>query len=531
MDIKSVQPVDVHSTLKSGQEIAFLDVREHGVHAQGHPLFAVPVPASRFELNIERLVPRKSVPVVLMGQDDKDPIALRAAEKMVALGYHDVAILEGGATGWHTAGFELFSGVNVPSKAFGEVVEETCGTPHISADDLSRRLQAAEDIIILDSRPFAEYNRMAIPGGIDMPGAELAHRVYETVPDESTTIVVNCAGRTRSIIGAQSLINAGVKNPVVALENGTMGWYLAGFKPENGADRIAPAPNKISHQKSLKAAQKLTRDLGIEVITPDKLRDFQSLPDRTVFLLDVRTAEEYETGHLEGAQHAPGGQLVQATDEYVGIKGAILVLYDDYHTRSHMTASWLKQMGWQDVYVLDEAGDLPQVAGPATLVSVPEFEQLSAMELQAVLFSGQPIAVIDLSPSLSYRRGHIPEACWAIRSRLENAVRFLPPVGMIILTADDVRVAHLAAPELLTAHPHLIVRVLEGGHDAWTAAGFEMEAGDGQMLSELDDQWYKPYDNKDRIRERMQEYLDWETALIPQINRDGTTKFQVYKPE
>ena len=61
-----------------------------------------------------------------------------------------------------------------------------------------------------------------------MPGAELVLRARELAPDPATRIIVNCAGRTRSIIGTQSLINAGIENPVSALRNGTIGWTLAG---------------------------------------------------------------------------------------------------------------------------------------------------------------------------------------------------------------------------------------------------------------------------------------------------------------
>ena len=120
-------------------------------------------------------------------------------------------------------GFMLFEGVYVPSKAFGEFVEATWCTPHLSADELVRLRAEGRDVVVLDSRPMSEYRQMSIPGGIDVPGAELVHRVRDLAPDPDTLVVVNCAGRTRSIIGAQSLINAGIPNRVAALANGTMG--------------------------------------------------------------------------------------------------------------------------------------------------------------------------------------------------------------------------------------------------------------------------------------------------------------------
>src|SRR5208337_3024624 len=77
---------------------------------------------------------------------------------------------------------------------------------------------------------------------------------------------------------------------------------------------------------------------------------------RTLYALDVRDPAEYEAGHLPGAISAPGGQLVQATDQYVGAFGARIVLIDDLEVRAAMTGSWLRQMGYADVFVLAEPG-------------------------------------------------------------------------------------------------------------------------------------------------------------------------------
>ncbi len=77
---------------------------------------------------------------------------------------------------------------------------------------------------------------------------------------------------------------------------------------------------------------------------------------RTLYRFDVRSPEEYAAGHSAGFISAPGGQLVQANDEWIGVRGARLVLFDDDGVRARMTASWLVQMGW-DALVL-EAGEL-----------------------------------------------------------------------------------------------------------------------------------------------------------------------------
>jgi rhodanese-related sulfurtransferase len=222
-------------------ELALLDVREHGQYGENHLFFAVPLPYSTLELEIGRLVPRKSARVVVYGDDASAGAVSASARILSGLGYTDVHVLEGGIEAWVQAGYSTFAGVNLPSKTFGELAEHAYGTPSISADELYKKLNDEnENIVVLDGRPVNEYHKMNIPGAICCPNGELALRVGELVPDPKTTIVINCAGRTRSIIGAQTLINLDVPNKVYALENGTQGWYLADYPLEHKSSRVYP---------------------------------------------------------------------------------------------------------------------------------------------------------------------------------------------------------------------------------------------------------------------------------------------------
>ncbi|MEX0582928.1 MAG: rhodanese-like domain-containing protein [Sneathiella sp.] len=529
MSYRTISPVALHRIMKDDEgEYALIDVREQGVHSEGHPFFAVPLPLSHLELKTPRLLPRKSAPVYILDQGPELPLGERAASKLSELGYTNITLVDGGVVGWHDAGLELFTGVNVPSKAFGEFVEEACGTPHVTSRDLAARREAGEKIAILDSRPFPEFHRMSIPGGIDMPGAELVHRVYETVPDENTPIVVNCAGRTRSIIGAQSLINAGVKNPVSALKDGTMGWYLAGLELAHREDTVAPPPGPGALARSQQAAKDVAMRFGVKQIGTAELQALQAeASNRSLYILDVRSEEEYFAGHLPASCHAPGGQLVQATDEYVAVRNSRLVLVDDDAVRGIMTASWLIQMNWPEVYVLTlPASEMTEKATP--VVEIRRAQTVSPYELDAVLSSGEPVAVIDLATSLDYRSGHVPGAYWVIRARLAEDHIFIPAVGLIILTSSDGELAHLAAPEIARLRPETIIRVLEGGTGAWAAASLVMESGDTRLLSKTDDVWYKPYDTNDKeaVRRRMEDYLTWEVGLVQQVARDGLARFR-----
>jgi rhodanese-related sulfurtransferase len=514
--------------LHDGGELALVDVREQGVYFHGHLLFASCIPLSRIELLVADLIPRRGTRIVLCDGGDED-LAARAATTLTTFGYDDVSIFDGGTPAWREAGFELFSGVNVVSKAFGEYVEHRYHTPRLSAQDLAAMQAAGEDLIVLDSRPFEEFHNMSIPGGIDCPGAELAYRAFGLVHDPRTLVVVNCAGRTRSIIGAQSLINAGLPNRVVALKDGTMGWELAGLEVARGRTERAPAPTAAALAQAQAAAAKVAARFGVRSIDRAQLAVWQAEREqRTLYVLDVRTAEEYAAGHLPGSRHAPGGQLVQATDEYVATRNARIVLVDDCGVRASMTASWLKQMGWDEVYVLTCAVADELEGGPpqATLLNFVESPTISSSELKEKLDADSAMAVLDFATSLQYRKQHIPGAYWAVRSRLHQALSRLASGVELVVTSPDAVLAHYAARDIADLRERAHLRVLKGGTSAWIARGLPIESGTQRLTCEANDVWYKPYEQRERGQQAMQEYLTWEVNLVRQIERDGDARFR-----
>jgi rhodanese-related sulfurtransferase/predicted metal-dependent enzyme (double-stranded beta helix superfamily) len=531
----------VKAMLKSGEVFAFFDVREEGEFStQGHPLFATPLPLSRLEPRALALLPDPHTRIVLMdsGEEGHDPQwggrANRAAAKLSALGYTDLAVMKGGLLGWREAGCEVFTGVNVPSKAFGEVVEHENDTPRIDAADLQKLVDAKTDLVILDSRPMPEFNNMSIPGGIDCPGAELVYRVKDLVPDPETLVVVNCAGRTRSIIGAQSLINAGLPNKVIALKNGTMGWHLAGLKVARGETRSFGPQGPEAAKFAQAAAANITTRMKVKKIDRAGLAQLEA-KGGPLYRLDVRDPAEYAQGHLKGFRHAAGGQLVQATDQYVGARHATIVLHDNDGVRATMTAHWLMQMDWNDVHVLDYkpvSGELTTEAEPRfpSGFVLPTSATVAPAELQKSL---EHALVIDLDTSLRYRDGHVPGAWFAVRANLAKTIPEMlakqKAVTRIVLVSPDGEIAALAAAEAEAAAGGLPVAILAGGMKAWRDAKLAVEAGHTRMADPPTDVWYRPYDFKENIEAAMQQYLDWEVDLVPQVARDGDAKFSVLK--
>ena len=551
LPVPLLSPAEVRALLLARREIALIDVREEDPFAQQHPLFAVHMSPSRIELDAPWRLPRRDVPIAVY--DDGEGLAEPAARTLMALGYRQVHLLADGLQGWRDHGGqssgqgagpgELFRDVNVPSKAFGELVEHERHTPSLPAEAVKALLDSGADVVLLDARPFAEYQTMSIPGGTSVPGAELVLRVRELAPDPTTQVIVNCAGRTRSLIGAQSLINAGIPNPVAALRNGTIGWLLAGLALEHGAQRRFPPASEANRRAAQGAAQALADRAGALRLSPADLAAWAADAGRTLYRWDVRTPEEYTAGHLPGFGSAPGGQLVQETDVFAAVRGARIVLADGGAAhdgvRAAMTAHWLAQLGWQVGWLTDidnaqltETGPWqpPQTwthALPNTPPDTPPSAVVLISPTEAAVQLQQPgTLLLNLATSAYHVQGHIPGARWLLRSQLGRALQQQPVAERFLLTCGSSAVARFAAADLarLTKLP---VAVINGGTTAWAAEGRPLAVGEAGLLSPRIDRYRRPYEGTDAPRAAMQAYLDWEYGLVAQLARDGTHGFQV----
>jgi rhodanese-related sulfurtransferase len=519
----------VRSILHEGAEIALIDIRPEPVFAAGHPLWAASLPLGRLELEAWERLPRCQVTVVLI--DGGDGAAEVAAFRLARMGYEDVRVLEGGVDGWADGGGELFLDVNVPSKAFAELVESVCATPSLAPQEVAELLKGGEDVAVVDVRRFDEYRTMSIPGAVSAPGGELVHRISAVAPDPTTLVVVNCAGRTRSIIGTQSLRNARIPNRIAALRNGTIGWSLAGLTLDHGRTARAGMPSASDQAHRTEAARAVALGAGARFVGPGDLA-MLGTSYRTVYRFDVRDPAEFEAGHPEGFVPAPGGQLVQETDHAAPVRGARIVLAGDGTARAPMTASWLAQMGWE-VVVVDDLVEWSRRTGtlrtgphhparpepPAVpTVTVSEFHRL------------QRPSVIDVAPSGSYAAGHIPGARWSMREGMAELLESIAPRDPIVVTSPDGAAAAYAVADVLesgsTTHR---LQGLLGGTDSWRRAGLDLEVGTEHLPDPAPDSYRRPYEGTSVDPTIMQAYLDWEYGLVAQLGRDGTHHFTVWQ--
>jgi rhodanese-related sulfurtransferase len=572
-DFRYIDAHELKTWIHDDAELALLDVREHGQYGENHLFFAVPLPYSVLELDLPRLVPNKRTRIALYGDAASGAAVLASARVLARLGYVDVHILRGGIEAWRQAGYATFAGVNLPSKTFGELAEHVYHTPHISAEELHGLLQdKSQNVVVLDGRPVSEYRKMNIPGAICCPNGELALRVGELVPDPKTTIVINCAGRTRSIIGAQTLINLGIPNKVIALENGTQGWCLADHTLEHHSDRLYPQQIDASALPALRErSARLAQKHALPTVSGAEVDAWLREGRHSVFVCDVRTEEEYlrerlpgnteagapaashprsrvpaagrsATGHPDAShpaagslgaaprlpafvQHAPGGQLIQATDQYIGVRKARIVLYDADGIRAPVVASWLKQLGW-NVYLLADLGPLAERPdAPAYRPTLKHTLPLAPEAVPAFLSSHPHAVVLDARPSQEFRQLRLAASSWVVRPTLPGKVTDAgKPV--LLLGADKGRLELLALDLEQAGCTHVHLAVMNAA--ALKASGLPLAHG-AQALPDAAciDFLFFVHDRHDGNKEAARKYLEWETNLVPQLDEQERSTFSI----
>ncbi len=500
---------------------ALFDVREQGEYNAGQIFSATSLPRRQIEFRLADFVPDPRIPVIVY--DEGGERAGLAASTMTRLGYEKVCVLDGGLPAWRASGYATVSGVNVPSKAFGEKLYEERKVPDITVEKLKNLIEQKENLMILDVRTPEEYGRFCIPGGLNVPGGDVILWAEGLKRQTDTTVIVNCAGRTRSIVATAGLRRLGVTN-VHALRNGTMGWVLAGLELETRPSRPKPAPPLESKERAKELAAQVAREEKIQFIS---VKDFPTRrADRgsgVLYAIDVRSEEEFKAGHIPGSLGVPGGQAVQRADDFIAVRNAAIVFISGQGTRAVMAAYWYRQMGFRDVSVLDGGIEAWVGSGQSIEAGLParepdRFEEakksvtfVDASELRRRLQVSRPV-LLDVGTSLEFEQAHLPGARWLSRGWLEPKIPSIYPdrARPIVMSCADGRNSVLAS-RTLEEMGYTAVSVLEGGVRAWVAAGFSTEHGLEGCLMPPDDVVLSPSIRGDK--EAMRRYLEWEVEL------------------
>ncbi|OZI37133.1 hypothetical protein CAL29_01500 [Bordetella genomosp. 10] len=522
----SIAAAELQRLLTESSEIALLDIREPGIFGEGHLLLSSNLPYSRLESEITRRVPRRGTRIVLVGEQEN---AAAASRRLAQLGYNNVSLLQGGTDGWVKAGFPLFPSIHVPSKAFAEFVEHTFHTPAVSARDLEAWRAGPKPPVILDGRTAEEFARYHVPGARHCANADLVLRFADFVQDPTVPVVVSCAGRTRGIMGAQSLISAGVPNPVYSLAGGTQGWKLAGLAVVNGAGEPAPAFSAAGIATGRQRARALADKAGIERINLALLEDWKRDPQRTTYVIDVRSPAEFSKARLPGTINVPGGQLVQTLDRWAVVRGARIVLVDDLAARADVTAYWLQQLGWL-VVVLDDP-ELPEALRKDARADLPE-PLASAPETLAPADAAPLLAanalVLDVRTSADYAQYRVRGAVWTNRSRLKAITPALDTASTVLIFGTNDDANRLAAIDLRESHPSLSIHSVAGGLAEWREAGLAVDDRKIDIPPALRiDHLFWLHQRHTGSEEHSRAYLAWEESLVGALGQPAAAGFRM----
>lgn len=347
--------------LGDGKELAVIDIRPAEEVGYASPLFATNLPAGRLDAEIDRYIPRRVVRTVLV--DEGKGAAELAVERLAANGWSDIHYLEGGIPEWVSAGSEDLPTFDVPGVPFVTAVREEKGTPVVTAGELKAWRDQGEDVIVLDSRTLPEYAKEHVPGAVGVPGAELLLRFKDIVPSPSTKVLVSCAGLPRAILGAQTLIDAGVPNFVAYLDDGTKGWTKAGFELETGETATYAATSAVALRFASQYVAELSKSDHFPHIDLSTAKAWARDRDRTTYLLDVRTPEEFAAGHLPHTISSEGGQLLGVAYRTIAVRGARVVLVDDLlGVRARTVAHWLQRRGYEIAILLHDFANASKAA-------------------------------------------------------------------------------------------------------------------------------------------------------------------------
>ena len=520
---KIVSPKVLKSWLSDNQEIAFIDVREIGQHTKGHPLFSISIPYSSLELDIENLIPNKNTRVILI--DNNDGICILAYKKASKLGYINIFILEGGIQEWTKNGYELFDGINVPSKSFGELIEKHFHTPSITAQELFQKQKNNENYVVIDGRPLEEYIKMSIPNSICCPNAELAYRVSSYVMDNKTEIIINCAGRTRSIIGAQTLIDFGIKNNVKALENGTQGWFLSNLDLEyNKNNFLDISPNEIEFKNLQNQIFKSIKKNNIDLIDIPKAQELILDEKRSTFIFNVTNSKMNK--YLDPLiRHVPGGQLVQATDKYIGVWRSTLILVDDGDcVRAGTTAIWLKKMGFNVFILKDSLSQTSKLKfNTEVFFKSGKLNILETADLKNQLNT----TFYDIRSSKDFIKQRIKNSIWLNRSNFHK--ENIKENDQILLITDNYDKAGLIAQDIKDLNLGCSIKVFKWNeHELKNLPNFfDQEL---KILSDNDciDFNFHTYQRHEGNKSHAEQYLKWEIDLIDRMDTQELKFFRIF---
>jgi len=511
-------PADVRDLFLGATPFAIVDPLEEGLFAETpHLLRAVNIPYGTLEGEIERRIPDRRTLIVI--PHDHDGLGEDAARRIRQLGYGHIEVVRASPQDWADAGVPLYTGFNVYSKAFGEYLEHSAQTPTLDVRDFDAAA-AQRKLDLYDVRPMGEYTYETVPGARNLVGVDVGPYCLQA-HDPQDELIVHCGGRTRSIIAAETLRLLGFQN-AKSLKNGTMGWSLAGRALKFGekAEPIVPDAGAAGA-----LIPKIIDRLGIDFAGLEALARVLAgavLP----YCFDLSPSVRVLPGFIPAA----GGQLIQATDSYVAVPNAPVLLHDTDDVRALVTAYWLQRMGYDAWVVKHENADF------VVTRLAQAMREAKGRTAQAGLISGMlprsetpergvaSVLFVDASPLRLHEFKRVEGSLHFMRRRFDwKAFTEASQGRKVVLYGSSADLCKHALRDF--AERGYDIGYTDATVDALHEMGWAVTQGRISSGDFYPDEFVRPIERPSHREEAMAQYLAWEVELPEKMANDQTIAF------
>ena len=464
--------------LRTPEPIAFIDIRSRHHYVANHPVFAVNAPIDSLETHCDTLFGSESATALVIGDDEL--LTTWASHLITQKTNLQPKVIRGGFSAWEAAGLPTWGGEYTPSKAFGEWVEQTGSMSHISP------LEAMKSPVHdqFDVRPLEEFNRFTLPGSRHCPTGRLG-----ALKTQQTHLRVHCAGRTRGIIAAQTLVDLDFPATIQCISGGTQGWEIAGGTRQfnHPTEQVDLIPSSEENSR----AQVLIKKYHLPIFTATE--EVAWLNESRDFRLLTVCEDQLDTPSISPTT------LIQSTDQYLGTHHIPVIVEGPHALDVSVTVLWLRRMGW-DARIRETNATASQTT-----------HEISAQQSAFVKIEDH-CTVIDTRPSRSFSRSRVQNSSWVPRSLFRE---LLPTVTYVVICETD-------ATKRQTA---ILLAWL--GIEQATCIGWQEVSPDlidhshiQHRTHPVDQPLFFPNRHHGNL-EDAKGYLHWEHSLLPTLTQHG----------
>lgn len=359
-----------------------------------------------------------------------------------------------------------------------------------SVENVVTLLAENPDAVLIDVREVDEYAAGHLENSFNVPIRELGQNL-NLLPDLSAEIVVICKGGGRATLAATALGILGYDN-VKILKGGYGAWEAAELPTTIDVFTVEASAAPEFDPVVFEAVDIYLTTLpqGFGFVSPQNL--ISELADNPPVLIDVRGAEEWNAGYIDGAQHIWINEFMSRQDEWPADKDTPIVIYCASGYRGSIATVIMQLAGYTNVRNLSGGTNGWTAAGLPLVGAVTEaaaefdldaylasyvsglpgsFNAVRVDDLAAELASSPDVVLVDVRTADEYAEGFIPGAISIPLQELPQHLDMLPNLDQNIVVYCGSGHRSAIAMTALNLLGYTNTRSLMGGVGAWTNGG------------------------------------------------------------